>query len=178
MRRRLLLAALCVVAVPASAADVPPRKAGLWDVQVSYSPNAPAQSIKQCIDASTDQLMYTTSGRMGRETCSKREVTNSGGQVVVDAVCSIGGKTYTSQTTITGSLDSAYSMKVASKTDAPGGKTTEINITMEGKYVGPCTGDLVAGDFILPGGQKMNVNKMGTAATGESVPGRTGSTKR
>src|SRR5882724_7696333 len=44
--------------MPALAAELPSRQAGLWEVKMSFEGrNVPGQTIQQCIDAATDQMM-------------------------------------------------------------------------------------------------------------------------
>ena len=82
--------------------------------------------------------------------------------MTVDSVCKIGAATTTSHAVITGSFDSAYTMKVT--TDGAGprgpGQVGPITMTMEAKWLGPCKGDQKPGDMIMPGGMKFNVNDM------------------
>ena len=51
-------------AMPAVAAEMPSRKAGLWEINT----NASGRSIKiqQCIDAATDQAMQSHASSSGR----------------------------------------------------------------------------------------------------------------
>ena len=56
-----LLVFICMA--PASAAELPSRKPGLWQVKTSIGgSNVPAPVIKQCIDAATDQMMQSSAG--------------------------------------------------------------------------------------------------------------------
>ncbi len=65
-------------AVPALAAEMPSRKAGLWEVTMSFeNRNVPGQSIQQCIDAATDQMMQSSAGPFAQQACSKRDVQRS-----------------------------------------------------------------------------------------------------
>ena len=57
----------CLLAMaPAGCAwadDLPLRKAGLWEVKMTVeNRNAPGQTIQQCIDAATDQMMQSSAG--------------------------------------------------------------------------------------------------------------------
>ena len=94
MRPHHLVAALCLAAIPATAAELPPRKPGLWELKMNFAKGAPPQVMQQCTDASTDKLMHSTSGDSGApENCAKRDISTSGGQTVIDSVCVYGGKT-------------------------------------------------------------------------------------
>src|SRR5580658_97605 len=45
--------------MPAAAAEMPSRKAGLWEIKISA---VNGMAIRQCIDAATDQLMQSRVG--------------------------------------------------------------------------------------------------------------------
>ena len=64
MRRQLILIAACaLVAAPALALDMPARKAGLWELKMSFEqPKLPAHVIRQCTDAASDKLMNSNFG--------------------------------------------------------------------------------------------------------------------
>src|SRR5271170_7071376 len=110
-------AALCLVvvcAVPASATELPARKAGLWEIQTTVL-EGHTISIRQCNDAQTDQAMQANAGSMPQRACSKRDVQKSADTTTIDSVCSIAGKTRTVHTAITGSFDSSYTMTITSQ---------------------------------------------------------------
>jgi hypothetical protein len=161
----LILAA----AVPASAAELPSRKAGLWEVKTTFeNRNGAGLAVQQCIDASTDQMMQSSAGPLATAACSKRDIQKSGNTVTIDSVCTLGGKTATSHAVITGSFDSAYTMTVTSQSDAlPGGKMT---LMMAAKWLGPCTADQKPGDMIMGNGVKMNILEMQKRGPSQGVP--------
>jgi hypothetical protein len=49
--------------------------------------------------------------------CSRRDVQRSGNLITIDSTCTMGSKPSTSHAVITGSFDSAYTMKVASQNE-------------------------------------------------------------
>ena len=146
-------------AVPALAAELPSRKPGLWEMKMEFANRStPGQTMRQCIDASTDQAMQSNLGSSGQSACSKRDVQRSAGTITIDSVCTVGGKTTSSHAVITGSFDSAYTMTVTSdNTAAPGGKST---MTLAAKWLGACTGDQKPGDMIMANGMKINILDM------------------
>ena len=87
---------------------------------------------------------------------------NSGGTLTIDSVCDFGAGTTTSHAVVTGSFDSAYTMKVASTREggpampgvAPG---TATHITIEGKHLGACEAGQKPGNVMMANGMKMNV---------------------
>ena len=148
-----------ICATPALATELPSRKPGLWEVKMTIeNRNAPAQVIRQCIDATTDQMMQSSAGPFSAAACPKREVQTSANSTTIDSTCTVGGKPATAHAVISGSFDSAYTMTVTSQSeDIPGGK---MIMTMDAKWLGPCTGDQKPGDMILSNGGKMNILEM------------------
>jgi Protein of unknown function (DUF3617) len=169
--RRFGAAALVLLAgaMPAVAADIPPRKAGLWELKMSMqNAGGASMTFQQCLDAATDQMTMSSAGPLAQEACPKHEVQRSGDTVTIDSTCTVGGKAATSHVVITGSMDSAYTMTMAAESEAvPGGK---MNVTTTGKYLGACAADQKPGDMILPNGIKMNVLEMKKQGPSRGVP--------
>jgi hypothetical protein len=73
----------------------------------------------------------------------------------IDFKCTVAGKSATAHSVTTGSLDSAYTMTVTAQSEGiPNGKMV---MTMDGKWLGPCTADQKPGDVILSNGVKINI---------------------
>jgi hypothetical protein len=160
MRRAAAISILAVIgALPAPAAELPSRKAGLWEVTMNFeNRNMPARVVQQCIDAATDQMMQSGAGSSTQAACAKRDVQRSGSTITIDATCTVGGKTTNSHSVISGSFDSAYTMTVTSDGETiPGGK---MSMTLAAKWLGPCTGDQKPGDMIMGNGIKINILDM------------------
>jgi hypothetical protein len=153
-----LVAALPVVAIPAAALDLPPRKAGLWDVKMMER-GFPATAMQQCVDAATDKLMISIGDDL-RQVCSKQDMQTVGNTIVIDSVCKVGDTTTTSHTVVTGDFNSAYTVKVTSKrTGGPAvtGMPADTSMTIEGKWLGACKPDQNPGDIIMSNGAKVNI---------------------
>lgn len=153
---------ITLVAMPALAAEMPARKAGLWEITTSAGNR---MAIRQCIDAATDQMMQSRAGTEpapgtgpGAGTpppCSKRDVQKTGDTVTIDSTCTVAGRTVNTHAVVTGSFDSAYTMTVTSQGDGiPAGAGT---MTMSAKWLGPCAADQRPGDMIMPNGMKINI---------------------
>jgi len=125
-------------ALPASAAELPARKPGLWEIKMSFeNRNVPARSLKQCVDAGTNMMGQMGVAAAAQSNCSRRDVQRSGDTTTIDSTCTIAGKTTTARVVISGSLDSAYTMTMTSEGDAvPGGKSS---MTIAATWLGPCT---------------------------------------
>ncbi len=175
MRRRFVLPAALIAgflaAAPASALDLPQRKAGLWELKMSFQGrNLPGQAMRQCIDAATDKLMNSNfGGGPGQHSCAQRKISRSPGGFTVDSVCSFGGATTTTHAVIAGSFDSAYTVDVTSTRSGgrpmpgmPAGGTSHMSLSA--KWLGSCPAGTRPGDIMMGNGMKMNVldlRKMG-----------------
>ena len=167
MRRRLaILTAAVLGSAPAVALDMPTRKAGLWELKMIFEGrNLPPQTMKQCTDAATDKLMNLNFGGSNEQACSKQDMKQSAGGYIIDSVCTFAGITTTSHAIVTGSFDSAYTVKTTSTRSggppmpgvAPGGET---HMTIEAKWLGTCAAGQKPGDVVMANGMSMNVLDM------------------
>jgi len=152
-------------AMPAAAADMPSRKAGLWEI-TTHVANHPMK-MQQCIDAATDQAMQSQASSSGAN-CSRRDAQKTATGMTVDSVCTIAGRTMTSHIVVSGSFDSNYSMTITSEGGSlPAART----ITLEAKWLGPCAADQKPGDMLMSNGVKMNIIDMQKAMRPPGAPG-------
>ena len=164
MTRQLLsyVAAACWLALlPASTAlavELPVRKAGLWEMKmVRTGGTIPDMTMQHCTDATTDKQM-SGSFTPGKDTCQKQDIQKTATGFVSDSVCGAGGMTITSHAEITGDFNSAYTVKVTSKTEGgPSGVPRDGTTTIEAKWLGACKADQKPGDIVMPGGFKLNI---------------------
>jgi Protein of unknown function (DUF3617) len=136
----------------ALAAELPARKAGLWEITIA-GPHS--MKVWQCSDAPSDQAMAQAGIGLPGD-CAKRDVQESGNTITIDSVCRSAGKTTTSHIVITGSLDSKYSMTVTSH--APG-MSVRGPMALYAEWLGPCRADQKPGDVIMPDGTTVNLLK-------------------
>ncbi len=170
--RRLsaVIAVTLLFAAPALAQDLPSRKPGLWEMKMGFEGRGlPAQTVRQCVDQATDKRMQASFGGLTQEACSKKDIKNVGGTITMDSVCNLGMGTTTSHAVVTGSFDSAYTVKMSSTSTGgpaiPGMKAGgETNITIEARRVGDCEAGQKPGDMIMANGMKINVLNMPNVA--------------
>jgi Protein of unknown function (DUF3617) len=156
---------IVALAMPAVAAEMPSRKAGLWEI-TTHVANRP-MTMQQCIDAATDQAMQSHASSSGAN-CSKRDVQKSATGMTIDSTCTIAGKTMTSHIVVSGSFDSNYTMTITSEGGAlPAART----ITLEAKWLGPCGADQKPGDTMLSNGVKINIVDMQKMRAPAAAPG-------
>jgi len=173
MRLAVLLAAV-FIATPALAQEMPARKAGLWEMTMTFEGRgAPPQTMQQCIDAATDKAMQDMSQGVRGQSCSKRETKKVGNTIVFDSVCSMGTGTTTSHGVVSGDFNSAYTVKINSKRE--GGPPipnipAETNMTIESKWLGACKADQKPGDIVMANGMKMNVTDMQRGGSPGGMP--------
>jgi hypothetical protein len=164
MRRLAVIAATVLLAAPASALDLPTRKAGLWEIKMEFQgrSNLPVQVMKQCTDATSDKLMTSNFGGAAERDCPKRDIKNSGNTITIDSVCKFGAATSTSHAVVSGDFNSAYTVDVISMHEggppvpgaAPG---RETHMSIAAKWVGPCAAGQKPGDIVMSNGMTMNV---------------------
>jgi hypothetical protein len=157
-------------ALPAMADDLPARKVGLWEVRTSLENRGGAGiTVRQCIDAATDQMMMSSAGPLAQSACPKHDVQRSGDTTTIDSTCAFSGKTAVSHAVITGSLDTSYTMTVTTEGEAmPGG--SKVTMTVTAKWLGPCTADQKPGDMIFGNGVKLNILEMQKAGPSQGIP--------
>jgi hypothetical protein len=172
MTRTALLAVIgLLVATPAFADDMPTRKPGLWEMKLGGGP-AGTTAIQHCTDAATDKALNASAIAAGDQDCSKRDIKKTAGGMTIDSTCTIAGRNVTSHIEVVGSFDSAYTMKISGNVagggsgsssgggQLPAGMPTQMTLTMEAKWLGPCKPDQKPGDMIMPGGMKINVQNL------------------
>ena len=155
-----LLALLPVL--EAGAAEMPMRKAGLWEMKMlrNGSP-VPDVTMQQCTDETIDKEMSTTFSPLAKETCSKNDIQKTATGYVADSVCSIAGVSMTSHSETTGDFNSAYTVKTTSHSQGgPAAVPRDSTTTIEAKWLGACKPDQKPGDIMMPGGIKLNIKDM------------------
>ena len=163
---RFAVPVLAFVACVSSAAaqEIPTRRAGLWEVTVNHDgKNTPPQTMQQCTDAETDQLMNAFGGALSADMCTKQEIKKVGPTLVINAVCQVGSMKSTSQSVVSGDFNSNYTVRVTSKIeglpasaqDAAGGTTT-----IQARWVGACKPGQRPGDIVMANGQTMNIRDL------------------
>jgi len=168
-RTAAALAACLLCAGTVNALDFPARKPGLWEMSMNMgaiSSKLPVQVTQQCMDAASDKAMREMGEGMSKDRCSKQDMRNEGGKIIVDTVCRIEGANSTVATThsvMSGDFNSAYHVESKSSYSPPMMGRAEGSIVIDAKWVGPCKADQKPGDMIMSNGMKMNLlERMGS----------------
>ncbi len=151
---------LAGVAGPASAADMPQRKAGLWQIelQTSYSGGRAMPTMKQCIDAKTDQQLQEQGlgGSANKQDCSRQTVDKTGDAWVVDTVCKLQNSTAKTHATMRGDFNGSYTIESQTRFDPPIGDLKESSSKTKMTWLGICPAGMKPGDINV-NGQVLNV---------------------
>ena len=158
--------ALSALATGAALADeFPKRKPGLWEMRTSGGPIGP-QTLQQCIDAGTDDLLRTQSSQ-GHH-CSKPVVERSGNRYRVTSACTEAGTKRAMDGVFTMVKDTEYTGDMKMTFDPPLSGAGEMNMKMEGRWLGPCKPGMKPGDIVMQGVPRLNVLEMGKGGGGIS----------
>jgi hypothetical protein len=165
MKRQLLSFCLgsCLLAslpaLDAGAAELPIRKAGLWEMKMMRAGSpTPEMTMQHCTDANTDKDMATAASPLSKDICSKQDIEKTATGYVTDSVCSVAGVSMSSHSEITGDFNSAYTVKTTSHSEhGAGGAPRDVTTMIEAKWLGACKPDQKPGDIVMPGGYKLNI---------------------
>lgn len=158
--RRVMLWVMVVggglCALTAMADDLPPIRAGLWEIRAGGA-GAAAGAVQQCIDEPTFREMLQTGQRMMGSACSPLVVRRVGDGFTADIRCLLGPSTMESRSELTGDFQSSYRSVTRTSITPPllgQGGSTEVS---SGRFLGPCGQGMRPGDAIMPDGRRMNV---------------------
>lgn len=160
----LALALLSAAPAAPAAAELPVRRAGLWETSVETDGKF-LHSTRQCIDAQTDKRVQEMGVGVSNASCSKKDVRREGDRIVSDTVCTIGQTTMTSRAVISGDFNSRIRTESDTRYDPPmmGKATSKAVVTSI--WRGECPAGWKPGDMEMPGGRaRMNVNDVLKAA--------------
>lgn len=156
VRPALFLVLISATTTLAAAGGLPSRKPGLWEVKMSIEGRGGSpQVIRECVDATTDQMMQSSAGPYSAAVCPRRDVHQSADTITIDSSCTIGGKPATAHATITGSFNGTYTMTITSQSEAF--PATNMTMTIDARWLGACTADEKPGDMIFSNGKKVNI---------------------
>jgi hypothetical protein len=152
------LACLLLPAAPALGDEFPKRKPGLWEMRTSGGPIGP-QTLQQCIDAATDDMLRFQSSQ-GRN-CSKPTVERDGNRYRVSSTCNDTGMRSTMDGLYTMVGNTGYRGDMKMTFDPPLSGVAEMNMKMEGRWLGACKRGMKPGDIVLEGMPRLNALEIG-----------------
>lgn len=162
-RVALGLGVLLLIALPAAqAADLPKRKAGLWELktQMAGMPSVTGP-IQVCVDPATDNLLQERAKEKASSNCSVMEVRReSTSRTVVHSVCKIEHATATTDAVMTGNFDSGYRNEMKMHYEPPLHGISDMRLIQDARWLGPCKPNQKPGEVILPNGNNINVQEI------------------
>jgi hypothetical protein len=144
-------------------ADLPVRKAGLWEVTIqAHSPSGvggpvqPAMKVLQCTDAKAERIvpLFLLPAREGCQRITVTKNTPRGGHDV-GAVCQSHGQRMDMQLTLLGDVQARYHGTYRIQHPASPSNNTG-SVPFEGRWLGRCKPGQRAGDMVLPNGITVN----------------------
>ncbi len=133
-----MMALLLMVPALSIAAGDGARKSGEWEISVTVKGQSTFTS-KVCIDSASDDIAAAAGGGVVPGGCEQSQ-TQSGGQgITIRSVCKQGNSTVTTTGSLSGNLETAYQGEVVKKYSPPLYGRTEVESTVEGRYLGSCS---------------------------------------
>lgn len=162
-------AGVALLPAPAVADDFPKRKPGLWEMKTTGGPVG-AQTVQQCIDANTDDMLRTRSNE--GENCTKPAVARTGDRYRVSSSCDGNGVKSTTQGEYSMSGDTGYTGDMKMTFTPPMSGVSEMNMKMEGRWMGACKSGMKPGDIVMQGMPTLNVLEPGSGGAVELETGK------
>lgn len=155
----LLIVASLATAGVAIAQDLPKRKPGLWQQNMTTTGGPmPATSMTMCTDERMDQMLVDQS--QGQAQCKQQTARREGNAVVIDAVCTHQGTTVRTKGRFSGDFNSSYVGEMHSTFEPPKQGIKEMRQKIEARWLGPCKPGQKPGDVFVEGMGGMNMQEM------------------
>jgi hypothetical protein len=122
----------------ATAAGDGARKSGEWEISVTVKGQSTFTS-KVCIDSTSDDIAAAAGGAAAQSGCEESNTETSAQGINIHSVCKQGNSTVTSTGSLSGDLKTAYQGVVIKKYSPPLYGRTEVESTVEGRYLGNCS---------------------------------------
>jgi hypothetical protein len=148
-------------ALAAQTLDLPPRKAGLWEIStvVEKPSGLPAVTAQMCLDPTTDRDLMDHALKLTGGKCRSLTTRREGRTLVLEAECTLGGKATKSRTAISGDLQSAYTARTEG-TMGRGDKAQSTVTTQTATWKSADCPGMKPGDITMFGGIKVNVKQL------------------
>ena len=150
-------------ALPAAADDlnIPPRKAGQWEVTMSLGKGRPEMKSQMCLDETTDKEMMAAGLSMSKDMCPTQKISHDGDNIVIDSVCDFGAMKSTSHIVISGDMQSDYTVHITGNIEGgPKGMPGKTDMTQTVHWVGADCAGMKPGEMMMPGGLKIDATKL------------------
>ena len=128
---------LLTVPALATAATDGARKSGEWEISTTVKGQSTFTS-KVCIDSASDDIAAAAGGSAVQSGCEESSTETGAQGLTIRSVCKQGNSTVTATGTLSGDLETAYQGVVVKKYSPPLYGRTEVESTVEGRYLGNC----------------------------------------
>lgn len=153
---------------PSAAAVRGQLKPGLW--RISQTADGQTTVSRLCVDAALQARLSVLGSHQAAGACQETAITPApGGGFTTRAVCdssASGGGRVLTEGVVTGDLETAYVHRMTSA--ASGFAVAHMNrkseAVAEGRYEGACPADMKPGDIDMPGGLRLNMERMADGA--------------
>ena len=150
--------AFAVGSIAVHAQDLPKRKPGLWQHNMTTTGGPmPPTSVTMCTDERMDKML---ADRSESQRCSQQTVRRDGNAVVVEAVCTQQNTTVRTKGRFTGDFNAHYTGELHSTFDPPMHGMKETRQKIDARWMGPCKPGQKPGDVEVQGMGGMNMQEM------------------
>jgi hypothetical protein len=154
----LIAVVIAVGAASVCAQDLPKRKPGLWQHNMTtIGGPMPPTSVTMCTDERMDKML---ADRGDAQRCSQQTVRRDGNAVVVEAVCMQQNTTVRTKGRFSGDFNSHYSGEMHSTFDPPMHGMKESRQKIDARWLGPCKPGQKPGDVEAQGMKGVNMHEM------------------
>ena len=160
--RRLSAAVVLIAAPAAPAQEMPTRRPGLWELTMQV-PNAPAQTVRQCIDARTDAQMLRIGQGTHAAQCARNDFRRDGDRYVAESECRVGDSVASTRAVFTGDFSRSYRGEIDARYAPPMAGVARSRVTLSARWAGACPAGWKPGDMETPGMGRMNVSELSPA---------------
>lgn len=136
-------------------------KTGAWQMTADM-PGMGPMVTKVCLDANlSSHFEKMGNSNAAKMDCTTQKASRLGNVIDVQSTCKSDGMTVNTKMHMELTGDNSYHQTIEQSYDPPMMKP--MTTTIEGKYLGDC-GDMKAGDMVMPGGVKLNMNDLAAKA--------------
>src|ERR1700752_1299754 len=179
MRAILASVLALLLTLPAAAQDLPPRRPGLWNLNVTFTiqgQTSPPQTTRYCIDAATDREIRALDSGVFNPKCETQTLRREGNTVVMDGECKVGDQPIRAHAVSTGSFETNYRtvLRITRIGTPPFPSIPpEMTITTSANWAGACAAGQEPGDIVMPDGSRLNIRTI-QAARAQPAPAQPG----
>lgn len=160
--RLCALSLLALAPLAALAADnLPPRKAGLWEITTEMSMLGGQKMLaRRCIGPDGDGDLLDRSAKE-RKHCGEAKVSRKGAEFVTDVVCKVDESTATTHGVFSGDFQNQYVGHLDTTYAPPLRGIASSSMTLSARWAGACPPGQKPGDteLSMPGG-RINLQEM------------------